>query len=316
MRHSAQDSSLSSGQAIRVLVTGAGGFAGAGIALALNRAGFSVFSHVGRGGESGGADLTSEADVARLLKGASPDVIVHTAALSSSDACERERDEAFRVNVGATMHLVQQASRRFAGLQTHRPPYFIHLSTDLVFDGGVAPRGGFTERDEVRARSVYGLSKLESEQIVLGSSLERTVLRLSLLYGRSPSARQGFLGWMDGGIRTGGPVRLFVDEWRTPLLLSDLSEVVRRLVVAWGEGRLTADSELLHVAGSERLSRHAFGVRYCEHFGLSQDAIIGVRQADVASVAPRSPDVSLSNEKLQRVLGYRPATVENGLKLL
>ena len=40
----------------------------------------------------------------------------------------------------------------------------LHISTDYVFDGSSAP---YSERDQTNPLNDYGLSKLESEKIVL-----------------------------------------------------------------------------------------------------------------------------------------------------
>jgi dTDP-4-dehydrorhamnose reductase len=64
----------------------------------------------------------------------------------------------------------------------------VQISTDYVFDGAPPldregrPRP-YREADRTGPRSVYGASKLQGEQVVLGASAENTVVRTAWLYG-------------------------------------------------------------------------------------------------------------------------------------
>jgi dTDP-4-dehydrorhamnose reductase len=106
--------------------------------------------------------------------------IVNCAAWTDVDGAESSRELARAVNVEGAAVLVAAAAQRGLPL--------LHISTDYVFDG-VAPldSGGrprpYRESDRTGPRSVYGETKLEGEQAVLGGSPENTVVRTAWLYG-------------------------------------------------------------------------------------------------------------------------------------
>ena len=101
-------------------------------------------------------DLRDFFKVYQLVSDFQPDVIIHAAANSNLDDCETHPEDAQAANVQATANLVS-----VAGQLDIR---FIHVSTDMVFDGAGSL---YKESDATNPLSVYGQTKLQSEQIVL-----------------------------------------------------------------------------------------------------------------------------------------------------
>src|SRR5439155_2744036 len=82
------------------------------------------------------------------------------------------------------------------------------------FDGERAPYG---EEDDPAPLSVYGRTKADAEAAVRAAG--GLVVRVSLLYGPSLSGRPSFFDDQAAALRSGRPLTLFEDEWRTPLAL-------------------------------------------------------------------------------------------------
>src|SRR6185436_17241187 len=99
-----------------------------------------------------------------------PDAVVHLAAVAAIAEAHRDPPRALRVNRDGARHLAELCAASGAAL--------VHVSTDLVFDG---EKGGYGEEDDARPRSVYGVTKLESERAVQTiADANAAVLRLSL----------------------------------------------------------------------------------------------------------------------------------------
>ena len=113
-------------------------------------------------------DITEPNQVRETIALFQPDVIVHLAAMTDVDGCERDPELAFDVNVRGTENLLDNFSGRF-----------IYISTDYVFDGSDGP---YTEKDEVNPISVYGRTKLYGEDLVQQSNANWVILRLSLIH--------------------------------------------------------------------------------------------------------------------------------------
>ena len=101
-----------------------------------------------------------------------PDVIVNAAAHTAVDKAESEPEFARKLNATAP-GVVARAADRIGAL-------LVHYSTDYVFDGsGSAP---WTEEAATGPLSVYGLTKLEGEQLVAQHCARHLILRTSWVY--------------------------------------------------------------------------------------------------------------------------------------
>ena len=110
-------------------------------------------------------DLTDAAVCARVVKRYRPALIIHAAAYTDVAGGERERADAYRINVLGTQHLVRAAH----GIR------FIYLSTEYVFDG---ERGNYREDDVPNPVNYYALTKLLGE-LVVGQYPNTLIIRTS-----------------------------------------------------------------------------------------------------------------------------------------
>jgi dTDP-4-dehydrorhamnose reductase len=103
-----------------------------------------------------------------------PEVLVNAAAYTDVDGCELNPDLAYRVNtLGA--HNLAIACQKLGAVM-------VHVSTDFVFDG---EKGSpYLEFDQPRPLSVYGKSKLASEQWVAAVLNTYFIVRTAWLYGK------------------------------------------------------------------------------------------------------------------------------------
>ena len=164
---------------MRVVLTGASGQLGAYLRRRLADACHEVVGWCGSGVCQGltPVDLADPEAVDAFLERQAPEVIVHSAAVSSIEGVRRDPERARTVNVLATEQLADWSARNGARL--------VFMSTDLVFDGTKAWN---REDDPARPVNGYGQTKAEAESAVLAVP-RGLVARLSLLYGFSLSVR-------------------------------------------------------------------------------------------------------------------------------
>ena len=278
----------------RLLLTGASGQLGSYFLRELVGSPFQVVAWSGSGnGENYGQQLVTvdlsgdAAAVEGAFRAANPDIVVHTAAVSTVAACHADPHRATRVNVDATKHLVECADSQRAR--------FVLVSTDLVFDGA---QGQYEESDTPSPTSRYGQTKLDAEHLV-AQSANHVITRMSLLYGPALNGRPAFFDKQMSAIRGKDTCSLFVDEWRTPLSFPAAAQGLLDIARSDYTGTL-------HLGGPERISRYEMGLRIARAVGLDGDNLVPARQADLESPEPRPRDASLNSTRWRTLFPNTP----------
>ena len=161
-------------------------------------------------------DITNAPLVERMLEEISPRLIIHAAAATNVDGCERDRAEAYRINAVGTWNVARAAER--AGAQ------MVYVSTNYVFDG--MKLGPYLEYDDAAPLSAYGWTKLHGERAAR-QVLERLyVVRTSWLYSRWG---RNFLTRLANVDAADGPLRYVGDQVANPTNAGDLAAAILEL---------------------------------------------------------------------------------------
>ncbi len=283
----------------RLLVTGTSGFLGWNLCQ-YARTDWEVygtyFSHEVKipGATLYRTNLTDVTALNQLFDTVKPDAVIHTAAASKPDFCETHRQESYDINVGVSVNIARLCS------DLRIPCAF--TSTDMVFDGNNAP---YSETDPVSPITYYGEQKAIAEQKMSEIYPAIALCRMPLMFGAPSPVSPSFLQGTIENLRTGNKMNLFIDEFRTPASARAASQGLLLAI----ERRVAG---ILHLGGKERISRYDFGLLVADVWQLSPDAIISAQQADVATIAARSPDTSLDSSKAF-TLGYQPLSLREEL---
>lgn len=213
-------------------------------------------------------DLCDAATTAALLAALAPDVVVHTAYSMGS------RDDI----VAATAAVAGAAASCSASL--------VHLSTDVVFDGGSAP---YVESDPVAPVNDYGRWKLAAEQVAIDAVPDVCITRTSLVVDLALPDRS--TAALLDTVRGGGAPSLFVDEVRCPIRAVDLAATLWALV---GLDR-SQRAGVWHLPGPEALSRWELGTRLLAAAGLPSSSVVAASSRDHPE--PRPADLTLHTER-------------------
>jgi dTDP-4-dehydrorhamnose reductase len=242
-------------------------------------------------------DITSRTDVKKVIEEYEPDVIVNSAAITNVDACETEREAAWRINVSGVENIVQAAKLTGSKL--------IHVSTDYVFDGKTGP---YSEVDRPNPMSYYGRTKLASENVITTSGIPHAIVRTMVLYGIGYGVKLNFALWLLRELSQENPVRVVDDQICNPTLADDLAYAILKIIELNRTG-------LYHVSGSDLMSRYEFAMMLARAFRYNRRLITPVKTASLKQPAARPLRSGFVTLKAQVDLGIKPSGVEQGLTI-
>lgn len=239
-------------------------------------------------------DITDDKMVDSMVKALRPDVVIHTAALTDVDACERAPEKARRINSDGTAIVAKATEQAGAHL--------IYVSTDYVFDGS---KGNYVETDEPNPVNQYGASKYLGEENAQQNCTATTIIRTTM-FGLKLSPQVGMIENMVAALRERKPMTRFVDQFSSPLYTGHLSEVILRLAERRTGG-------IFHVGSLSRVSRFAFSKEVASVFACGASEIHPKPFQQIDGLARRPQDTSLVSDKLREQLGMPLPAVHDGL---
>jgi dTDP-4-dehydrorhamnose reductase len=243
-------------------------------------------------------DISNRGDVKSLVTSFRPDVILNAAAMTNVDTCEREREQAWKMNVTAVENLMEVCRRIDAKL--------VHISTDYVFDGKA---GNYSEEDRVNPINYYGKTKLAGENILVSSGIDCTILRTIVVYGTGVNVRNNFALWVINNLHENKTINCADDQISNPTYVHDLAAVMKQCIEVDAKG-------IFHIAGAESVSRFDFAIRAAEIFGYDISLINKTKSNDLQQFALRPLNTSFNIEKAKKIFKYHPMNITQGLKLL
>jgi dTDP-4-dehydrorhamnose reductase len=286
---------------LKLLLTGASGLFGYRFAELALKEGLDVYScyseHLVSVGHPFKLNVTNSEAMMNIFSRVRPDIVVHAAALTDVDLCERDKFLAYRTNVDGTRNVVE-ACRRLSA-------YLVYISTDYIFLGN---RGMYKEDDACNPIDYYGYSKLEGEKLVRSSGLDYLVARTSVIYGSRPAhGKINFALWALEKLRKEEIIPVLVDQFVSPTLNSGLAEMVLEAVSRWITG-------VYHMAGATRISRYDFVMKLSEAFDLDRTLIRPAKMDDMNWFARRPKDSSLDVSKTSSQLRHKPLNIDEAIR--
>ncbi|MCW8813779.1 MAG: NAD(P)-dependent oxidoreductase [Ignavibacteriaceae bacterium] len=285
----------------KVLITGGSGLLGQYLNLTFARK-FNIhttFNNIlGNCGKfpSSKIDIVNKNDLNRIFEDVEPDIVIHTAAITNPVPKENQTTkDYFETNVTATKNIAELSN-------THNSK-LVYISTDLVYAGY---RDSFLKEDaKLIPVSLYAETKLMGEQKVKESTDNYLILRTALLYGIGLNHSRCYFHNTFENLRNNKTVKLFTDQFRTPISLNDAARIIVDLA------SMELKSKTLNVGGFERLSRFEMGTTLCLLAGYDKNLIQKITMNDIPNF-PKVEDVSLNIEKLQS-FGLKPRSIEENI---
>lgn len=241
-------------------------------------------------------DITKKEEIDEVFEAEKPDTVIHTAAMTNVDQCESEKDACWELNVKAVEYLLEASKKQDS--------FFVHLSTDFIFDG---KNGPYDETAEANPLSFYGWSKYAAEKLVINSDVKWAIARTVLVYGIAfDMSRSNIILWVKSSLENGKAINVVNDQWRTPTLAEDLADGCILIAEQKAEG-------IFNISGKDLLNPYQMAIMTADFFNLDKSLITEVDGTKFTQPAKRPAKTGFILDKPINVLGYNPKTFEEGI---
>lgn len=245
-------------------------------------------------------DISRRNLILDFIKKISPQIIVHAASIGNVDYCEKFPDEAYKVNVKGTQNIIKAAKRVNAKI--------IFLSSNAIYDGNNPP---YDEEIAPSPVDIYGKTKVEGENLIKDSNLDYAILRLITMYGwPNLGGRNNPVTWVIESLKKGQSLNVVNDIYNNHLWAGQAAEAV------WAVIMKNISMDIFNIAGKDSLSRYDLALKAAKLFKLDNSLISSVSSDFFRSIAKRPKNTTFNTQKMKKVLGIKPVSVEEGLRLM
>lgn len=288
-----------------ILVTGGSGLVGWNLVSRLSGSNGVIFTYYssdrstneGQDASSARLDIRNRDRIFDLVADYEPDCIIHTAALTDVDECERNRKLANEININGTENIILAAEQVRATL--------VFFSTSFVFDGGGER---FAEGAKRSPANHYGWTKSVGEDMVSDASVGSIICRIDQPYcWQRDWQKEPFVSWVLSRCKTGNQFSVFTDWYNTPIYVPDCSKGVEKLLKNDASG-------IFHLCGPDYISRYDWARLISDLFGFDPSLVRPGHSTD-ANLPAKRPNNDLVTGKLEQ-FGISPRSLRDSLELM
>ena len=227
-------------------------------------------------------DITSPESIEKIMASFRPNIIINCAAYTDVNHAETDTAKAHKLNTEAAGLLANASKRHNAHL--------IHLSTDYVF-GQKTLNTPIEETTPTSPLGVYGMTKLEGEEMVKASGCHYTIIRTAWLYSEFGN---NFVKTMQRLMADHKELRVVADQTGTPTYAGDLAEAIMTVVDNPGK------PATYHYSNLGTATWYDFAVEIQRLSNLNNCKVSPCTTADYPTPAARPSYSVLSKNKITR----------------
>lgn len=287
---------------MNILVTGANGQLGNEMRIVSRQsADRYVFTDVADfpGNDTVHLDITDMEAVREVVSEYDIDIIVNCAAYTNVDKAEADIDACRLLNAKAPENLAV-AIREKGGL-------LIHISTDYVF-GGVVYDAPLNEDTPTSPTGVYGLTKLEGEEMIRRSGCRHIIIRTSWLYSEFG---RNFVKTMLALTSSKPSLKVVNDQTGTPTYALDLASAIFDII----ENRKVEDREgIYHYSNEGVCTWYEFARTIAEYAGNDECEISPCTSEEYPSPVRRPSYSVLDKTRIKNAFGMSVPLWTDSLK--
>lgn len=232
-------------------------------------------------------DVTNPDLVFGLVSKHKPRIVLHLAAETDVDKCEKEADHAFRVNALGVQN-VALACQKYGCVM-------IYISTGGVFNGKKGLQK--TEFDAPDPVNIYSRAKYEGEKLLVNLLDRYYIFRAGWMIGGGPQKDKKFVGKIIELCKTKKEIQVVDDKYGSPTFARDFVCGIRKVI---GTGYFG----LYHLVNSGVVNRYEIAREIVRILEVDVK-VLPVSSDHFPLPAPRGESEAMRNYKLD-LLGINP----------
>ena len=249
-------------------------------------------------------DITDADSVDNFLSKSSAEWVLHLAAITDVDGCEREKDRkeeslSWKVNVEGTRNVAKSCQKYSKKL--------ILISTETVFGD---KKGPFDENekliDEYKEGGVswYGFTKAQAEKVASEENPEVIIIRISYPYRANFKRKGDFARNIIDKFENGSIYPLYDDQYLTPTFIDDLAMGLETITNKDLNG-------VFHIASTDVTTPYDFGIKLVTKF-FGKDQALKVEKTAFENKLGLAPRPKYGGLKINRIIetGFTPKNTD------
>ena len=242
-------------------------------------------------------DITDRREVLKVIAEVKPDIVIHAAAWTDVDGCEKDPKKATLINVDGTGNIASAVSKVGAVL--------LYISTDFIFDG--KKKLPYNESDLPAPLSVYAKTKLEGEKIVRASGMSYAIIRSGWLYGKNGV---NFVDTMINKAKSKKELKVVCDQTGSPTYTKDLAKAISKLIKCLRQ----PFRETFHISNKGEVSWFDYAKEVLSLSGTKDVRLTSVTSEEYGRPAARPSFSVLDSTKFEKVTNFSMRPWKDALK--
>jgi len=250
---------------MKVLITGAKGMLGTDLCQEWQTRGYVLCAT-----DIQDMDIRDSLQVQKTFTDFKPELVLHLAALTAVDGCEREPEQAYRTNTIGTQNVALACQR------TNVP--LVYISTISIFDGIKCEP--YTEFDTPNPKSWYSRAKYEGEKMVERLLQRYYIVRAGWMFGGGKEDKK-FVARIIDLAQSRPSLKVVNDKFGSPIYTVDFARAIHDIMTTEQYGIYHA------VNNGGPVSRYAVAQAILEFANIQGCELIPVNSAEFPLPAHR-----------------------------
>ena len=242
-------------------------------------------------------NIFNKSKLTDFLKKNNIDTIIHAAAQTNIEKCQKNIKNCYKTNVELTQYLGRISKKEHIK--------FIFISTDQIFNKNLSFK---SEKLKKNPCNFYGYTKSVAENFLLKDNPNCLIIRTNF-FGYGNKSRLSFSDWILFNIKKKRKIYLFTDVYFNPLYLKYLNKYLIKLIKLNSKG-------IFNIVSDDKISKYNFGVMLSKIFNIDEKFIVKSEISKNFKLIKRPKDMTLSNKKLKNKIKCKKINLQNQIKTM